>query len=347
MLIKPNLLQPAPPERHITTHPQVVLAVAALLREQGCRVVIADSPGMPPYNEASLCRLYRSVGLEEGAREMGAVLNLDTAYATVPAPHSRLIKRFSVIKPALEADCIVVVSKAKTHALTGMTGAAKNIFGLVPGLEKSAFHARLPDIDDFSRMIIDLNQLLKPQLQIMDAVVALEGAGPSSGTPRRIGALLASPDYSAMDVVVSRLMSFDPSQVSTIRAAVERGLIEKDYSDVMTLGDGLDVEELAVRDFRKPAAGKGNVRGGLRSIFNPLVKNYSLRPQVVDGRCTGCGTCDQVCPGRAVRVSGGRARINYRRCIRCYCCLEMCPANALDLERSLWGHLMAYLAGER
>ncbi|NYT01647.1 MAG: DUF362 domain-containing protein [Methanosarcinales archaeon] len=345
VLIKPNLLQPAPPERHITTHPQVVLSVAALLKEQGCRVVIAESPGMPPYSQASLRRLYRSTGLEEGAREMGVDLNLDTGCTTVPAPNSRLIKRFSVIDPALEADCIVVVSKAKTHALTGMTGAAKNLFGLVPGLEKSAFHARLPHIDDFSHMILDLNLLLKPRLQIMDAVMALEGPGPSTGSPRKIGALLASRDCSAMDVVVSRLMSFDPREVSTIRAAVERGLLRKDFSDVQAVGDSL--EDLVVPDFRKPPAGEGRLRGGLRAAFNPLLRSYSLRPQVAEDRCTGCGICSQVCPARAAEVAGGKARVDYSRCIRCYCCQEMCPARAIDLRRCLWGRMVARVSRER
>ena len=117
------------------------------------------------------------------------------------------MKRLRLIEPVFNTDVVVVVSKMKTHLFTYMTGAAKNAFGLVPGMEKPTFHARLQEPDEFARMIVDVNEFVKPSLEIMDAVEAMEGDGPMSGTPRHVGAVLASGSYSALDVVASRIMS--------------------------------------------------------------------------------------------------------------------------------------------
>ena len=166
-------------------------------------------------------------------------------------PEGKLMKRFSIIKPALEADAVVVVSKAKTHSLTNLSGAAKNIFGVIPGLEKPMYHANFQNADDFSRVMIELNDAVKPRLQIMDAIMAMEGDGPHSGTPKKIGAVLASGDYSAIDVATARLMSIDPHRASTINAAIERGYLKDDLSDVAVVGDPL--ESLIVKDFKGPS----------------------------------------------------------------------------------------------
>jgi uncharacterized protein (DUF362 family) len=145
----------------------------------------------------------------------------------VPNPEGRIIKRFQIIKTALQVDAIVSVSKLKTHLLTGMTAATKNLFGLVPGYEKASFHGRLADPMDFSRMLVDLNELMRPQLQIMDAVIGMEGDGPNSGEPRKIGAILASGSYAHIDVVAARIIGMAPIDIPTIAAEVERGLLDK------------------------------------------------------------------------------------------------------------------------
>ena len=181
------------------------------------------------------------------------------------APEGVKVNRFSIIKPALEADDIIVVSKAKTHALTILSGGTKNMFGVIPGLEKPTFHANYQTADEFAQVMLDLNELMKPRLQVMDAIMGMEGDGPHSGTPRKIGAVLASGDYNAIDVVTAKLMSFDPTEVSTIRAAVERGYLKNDFSDITILGDSL--EKLVVTDFKLPST-HDNTHGDNR--FNRL-----------------------------------------------------------------------------
>lgn len=346
ILLKPNLLQGQEPEKCVTTHPAVVAAVARLLMEHGCRVVIGDSPGAGiVYSEANLRRAYSRSGFATVAGETGAVLNHDISSRTVPFPEGEVMKQFSIITPATEADAIVVVSKAKTHMWTRMTGAAKNLFGLIPGLEKPVFHFRFQDEYAFGKMLVDLNECMKPRLQIVDAVVGMEGDGPQAGTPRNIGVILAGSDYAAVDTVLARLIGMDPLEIGSIRSAAARGLF--DPSAVRTVGD--DPAEFTVPDFRKPSTYAGGRAGPWRRVVLAVVqrfgRTYAPRPGVSAPACIGCGKCERICPVQAITVAEGRATIDLSRCIRCYCCHEMCTEHAITLSRSLTGKLLARLLG--
>lgn len=349
VLVKPNLLLGATPEKCVTTHPEVVRAVAGMLRDLGCQVVIADSPGAGTlYTEGSLRRAYALAGWDRVAEELGVGLNLGTGYQEVPHPGGRKVRRFLIIDPAVEADAIVAVPKAKTHVLTTMTGGVKNLFGVMPSIEKPAMHARFRSVEAFSEMLLDLNQLMRPRLQVMDAVVGMEGDGPHAGDPRRIGAILASDDPSALDSVAARIMSLDPMEVGTLAAAAGRGLIREDCADVEVLGEPL--EGLVVKDFKRPrtkSREKGFGQGRLASVALSMVKAYSLKPKVDRDRCTGCGSCVRVCPQGTVRLSRGKARIDSGRCIRCYCCHEMCEGRAISLQRSPAGRALARVVERR
>ncbi len=346
VLLKPNLLQGQEPERCVTTHPAVVAAVARLLVEHGCRVVIGDSPGAGiVYSEANLRRAYARSGYAAVAEETGAVLNYDTGSRIVAFPEGEVMKQFSIIAPATEADAIVVVSKAKTHMWTRMTGATKNLFGLIPGLEKPVFHFRFQDEYAFGRMLVDLNECMKPRLQIVDAVIGMEGDGPQAGSPRKIGAILAGSDYLAVDTVLARLIGMDPLEIGSLKSAAARGLL--DPGAVRTVGD--DPAELAIPDFRKPSTYAGGGAGVWRRVVLAVVqrfgRTYAPRPGVIAQSCIGCGKCERICPVHAITVTEGRATIDLSRCIRCYCCHEMCTEHAIVLSRGLAGKLLAHLLG--
>ena len=346
VLLKPNLLQGQEPERCVTTHPAVVAAVARLLVEHGCRVVVGDSPGAGiVYNEANLRRGYSRSGFTAVAEETGATLNYDTGSETVSFPEGEAVKQFPIITPAVRADAIVVVSKVKTHMWTRMTGAAKNLFGLIPGLEKPVYHFRFQDEYAFGRMLVDLNECMKPRLQVVDAVVGMEGDGPQAGSPRTIGVILAGSDYAAVDTVLARLIGMDPLEIGSTRSAVERGLL--DPESIRTVGD--DPAEFAVPDFRKPSTYAGGRTGVWRRVVQAVVRRfgrtYAPRPGVIAPSCIGCGKCERICPVQAVTIAEGRATINLARCIRCYCCHEICTEHAIGLSRSLTGRFLARLLG--
>jgi uncharacterized protein (DUF362 family)/Pyruvate/2-oxoacid:ferredoxin oxidoreductase delta subunit len=349
VFLKFNLLLGSPPGKCVTTHPEIVYSVARLLKEYGCDVILGDSPGSgQPYTEAVLKKNYLASGFDVISRELAIPLNYDTGSQEIPAPDGKMVKRFCIINPALDADAIVVVSKAKTHTLTFLSAAAKNLFGVIPGYEKPFYHGKMPEKDDFCRMIVDLNEAIKPKLQITDAIMAMEGDGPHAGTPRKIGAVLASGDYTAIDVITARLMAFDPMQIGTIKAASERGLISSDFSDISVLGE--DPSALIIADFKHPSTylnqdGKSGNQNNIRRIFYGLLFKiagaYPPWPKLHKDRCTGCMNCVRSCPKKTISIAGKKPKIDYSRCIRCYCCHEMCDSNAISLERGIVGKIIA------
>jgi uncharacterized protein (DUF362 family)/NAD-dependent dihydropyrimidine dehydrogenase PreA subunit len=347
VLLKPNVLSPSTPDKCIATHPDVVYAVAKLLVDHGCRVIIAESPGAGTiYSAANLRKAYGTVGYAQVAKDLGIELNEDVRAREVPNPNGVLMKRLRLIEPVFNVDAVVIVSKMKTHLFTLMTGAAKNAFGLVPGVEKASFHGRLQRPDEFARMIVDINEFIKPSLEIMDAIDAMEGDGPQSGTPRHVGAILASSSYSALDVVAARIMSIDPKEVCTIRAAMERSLIAEDLSDVEVIGE---LDKFIIPDFKRPSTFMGKKKGGgrMERAVMSLIKVYALRPSVIRSMCIGCGKCIRGCPMKAISLKNGKAKVNQRKCIRCYSCHEFCDSHAIVLNRSVRGKAMAALVDRK
>ncbi|OGD19415.1 MAG: hypothetical protein A2Y70_08730, partial [Candidatus Aminicenantes bacterium RBG_13_64_14] len=337
VLLKPNLLIPAPPERAITTHPAVVEAMIGLVREAGGEPFIADSPGGPLHNRLGMAALYRQSGMSDVARRTGVKLRSESDAVQVPTPEGALLKRLDLLKAWREADVVISLPKLKTHNLTLISGALKNLFGLVPGLTKPGYHSKLADVDQFCDMLLDIVACVKPMLTVMDGVLGMEGDGPSTGgTPRHIGLILASADPVALDAVMCRVIGVDPDGLALFRAATRRGWWPLDITV-----EGAPLGEVAVRDFRLPAARRAArpVRGR-RMISRLVTRALTPRPVPRRGRCTACEDCVRMCPRRAITIAGRLAVVDDERCIRCYCCHEICPEAAIDLKFSLTERLM-------
>jgi ferredoxin len=209
------------------------------------------------------------------------------------------------------------------------TGAVKNLFGMIPGLEKAQFHLKVPDRDDFAEMLVDLLLACHPALCIMDGVVAMEGDGPSGGTPKQVGALIASADAVALDVVASAIAGFDPMDVYTNKAAAGRGLGPLSADDVEIVGEPW--RDLAPARFARPAPDLS--RNLPPRVARWMRKRIASRP-VLERReaCTNCRTCEKNCPVTAITMSGRKPAFDYDVCIRCYCCQELCPERAIGLK---------------
>lgn len=335
VLLKPNLLRPASPEKAVTTHPAVVEAVARAVQDCGGRPLLADSsPPSVPYTPPGLSRLYRATGMAEVAARTGLELNTDTVVVDRTCPPECIRRRFEVMRPLAEADVVISLPKLKTHNLTTLTGATKNMFGVIPGPRKATFHVSLQRVEDFADMLLDITLCSAPALVIMDAVVGMDGDGPGAGRPFPIGLLMASPSSVALDVVACRVVGISPLEVPMLRRARERGLWSGAESAVEVRG--LSLEEARVSGFRRPA---GNpplidrlVGAGLAARVRRAAVRYAMRrPVPRAGRCTACRACEQTCPVRAIAVQEGLARVDDDRCIRCYCCHEVCPEKAIDL----------------
>ncbi len=329
ILLKLNWLSADPPEKCVTTHPAVFRAVAQIMQREGAALSYGDSPGFQSPESAAK---------KTGAAEVAELLNIPLAdFKTGREVHfadGMQNKKFTIAAAAADSDGVISLPKMKTHGFQRVTGSVKNQFGCIPGALKSEFHVKLPDAYTFAKMLIDLNACIHPRLYIMDGIMAMEGNGPRSGTPRSMNVLLFSTDPIALDATMCRLMNLDPALVLTNRAGLEMGAGTYLEKDISLLGD--PIEPLIVRDFNvnrsaEKEAGKKNRPNFVKSAITP-------RPYIIEERCVRCGLCVNMCPvtPKAVNWHDGDKRkppsYEYERCIRCYCCQEICPESAIQIK---------------
>ena len=336
LLIKPNVLIGDPPEKQTATNPAVFYAVAKAFQDAGVNLVYGDSPAFGPPLVS-----MRTSGMAAQADELGIPLADFVREQTVSYPEGQLVRQFPIAQGVMAADGVIDVAKFKTHALTRLTGAVKNLFGCVPGVIKSEFHANLQDEEQFGKMLFDLASLIHPRLCITDAIFGMEGNGPRNGTPRKIGVLIFSTDPTANDVVMSKMMALDPLLVPTLAAAEAKqpGAL----SNYELLGDPLDA--FIMPDYqvnRNPGTTTLN-KGMMHKI---LQKWTSPRPVIDTEKCVACGTCVKICPvtPKALSFKPGAPKsapvYNYDHCIRCYCCQETCPYEAIYVHTPLLGKII-------
>lgn len=330
VLVKPNLLLPSDPGRAIVTHPTVLRAVVKLVHEVGGRAIIADNPATPLPHLAWLAA-YDKVGWAAVAAETGAELNTHIIPQQRSHPEGKLLKRVDVSSFLTEADVVVSVPKLKTHGLMRFTGAVKNLFGVVPGALKFGYHVKLQTTDRFAEMLLDLASFVRPALTVMDAVVGMDGDGPSAGRPFPIGAMLAGADPVAVDVAALALVGHNPASVPTVAAAVRRGWITGRVADLELLGE--ELAALQVEGFRLPPGGSRTGMEWAPSFLRHWVTKQLIASPFVTERCIGCGACVANCPAQTISLVAGRARIALANCIRCYCCHELCPEQAIILRQ--------------
>ena len=345
IVLKANLLRAAPPESAICTHPAVVEAVAKLVKEAGGTPVICDSPGGALHKEGVLRSLYEKTGMAAAAAAAGAELAMDSSTRTVSLPEGKVLRQAEIITPVAEADGVIDLCKMKTHVLMSMTGAVKNLFGVIPGLSKVGYHATHPDHATFADVLLDLTGYVKPRLSLMDGILAMEGDGPgSSGTPRQAGLLLASANPLALDTAAGAIMNLPRQDNPVLLAAERRGLTPCRMEDVELIGG--TVEELRMADYKFPASTKSNLMDFLGPLARPAErlckKALSQTPRIDGAKCVGCGICAKSCPGQAIAMTapGKKARISQKACIHCYCCHELCPQKAVELHQSWLGRLL-------
>ena len=324
--IKPNLLAARYPEQATTTHPAVIAAVAQWLRDRGIeKITVADSPG-GVYSQGNLKAVYESGGYM--ALNDCAELNFDTGYQTVLCPEGYISKSFNIINPVKNADYVINIAKLKTHGLTTVTGGVKNLFGVIPGLQKPEWHFRYPSIDDFCRMLIELALIVKPQVTVIDAVETMEGNGPLNGRPRHMGLTLCSRDCFAQDCYAAKLMGIAAEDAPILRQAIKMGLFQPD--DIRITGDdALPADP----PYKLPeSVHKNNNHNFLARSAGALISRvYCAVPKIDTDKCKGCGKCAESCPMKLIMITDKKAGMSTKKCISCFCCQEMCPFDAVRI----------------
>jgi uncharacterized protein (DUF362 family)/Pyruvate/2-oxoacid:ferredoxin oxidoreductase delta subunit len=314
VLIKPNLLLPAAPQKGILTHPLVVKAVVEYVLEKGGRPKIADSPAM-----GHIHRIYHEGGYAR------ALAGLDVPFSvfqeTVPVDIGAPFGRIEIAREAMETDAIINLPKLKTHAMMLLTLGVKNLFGCIVGMEKPEWHFRVGiDKTLFARLLVRISEAVKPSMTLLDGILALEGQGPGKGgTPRHVGLLIGSRQAPAIERAVCQMFGLPPHHLPILKELMQSGIWHEPLE--------LHGDYVEVKGFQLPVQGPATLGP---TFFQGFARQYLLaRPEVDPDLCRMCGKCEAYCPAGAVTRQANHLHFDYERCIRCYCCVEVCPYGAL------------------
>ena len=337
IVIKANLVSMMKPESAATTHPQLLKALCKKLIAGGASVVIGDSPG-GLYTSSYVNLVYSATGMKD-VTETGAMLNQDYSHKHALNPEGKVLKNLEYTSYLDEADAIIDFCKLKTHGMMGMSACVKNMFGCIPGTFKPEYHYKFPSHADFADMLVDITERFKPALCIVDAVIGMEGNGPTMGRPRKIGCLIASTSPYCCDRVCAKVIGLDPEEVDTVTTAKKRGL-EGAFS---LYGDP---DAFAVKDFdlvreRKDMSFDHEFKGIVGKAVGSFIRGaLAAKPAVTKKECVGCQKCFQICPPKAIRMVKAKPVIDRKKCIRCFCCQEFCPKGAMKVKRPLIAKLL-------
>jgi uncharacterized protein (DUF362 family) len=239
VLIKPNFITARPPQAAAQTDPAVIIALAKLLKDFGAKPFVGDSPA---WGNIHSC--VEALGLTEPLHK------LDVPVKPLDKPKRLRIdgSTFHISQLALEADKIINLHKFKAHQQLGATFAVKNMFGCVCGKTKAWWHfSRGRSHKDFCTMLIEIYKLMAPAFSVIDGVVAMEGQGPISGTPKPLGFLIGGVDPIACEMVCCDLIQMDPANLPIIQTAKSKGFGCSDLSQINILGD--DYRKYIATDF--------------------------------------------------------------------------------------------------
>ena len=291
----------------------MVAAVCKILKKHKCKIYVGDS------SFAGTEEAMKASGIWAVAKRYGKSLVFEEQKLRfIKDPSAKVLKRFPIPGIVKKVDLVINMPKMKTHILADVTLGIKNLYGLIPGGLKQRLHKKARG-DEFSQILVDIYQNIVPELNIMDAVLGMEGHGPASGTPKKAKLILASKNTVALDIAASSIMDFKPNQIHAIQFAIKRKLYPS-YKFKL-----VGMNKLPIIHFRKPRSDTAMKR--VRSVLKIEL------PIVCDTKkCIKCGKCEEHCPMEAIELDPFPI-IDKRKCIRCFCCIEICPTHALCLGK--------------
>ena len=323
VLLKPNILLGATPEKAVCTHPEVMRAAIRAFKAFGCEVIVAEQPGIGPAEQAK--QAVETSGVFPVCREENVECRLfrTRGFAPVPLPAGKRTQVVMLPREFQDVDHVVSVAKLKTHMQATYTGAIKNFYGAIPGRQRKEIHA-LAKYVAFSEGIVDVFQAAKPRFGIVDGIVGMDGHGPSRGRPRELGLLFASTDLVALDRVATRAVGWEKVRIHHIDDAAARGLGEGDLGKIRIVGERL--EDVKVRFVPPPTQFQNPPRFLLDAFYNLA----GIKPAVVREACVACGACVAACPTGAITLDDEpKATIDAAKCVECFCCHELCAYDAV------------------
>ena len=327
VLLKPNLLSARLPEDAVDTHPEVVRAIVRLVKGAGAVPFIGDSPGGFGKN---IGEIFEKSGMKRIADEEGVQLEVFAS--------SKFVRGIPIARQIFDSDRVISIPKFKTHSITVLTAAIKNMFGSVVGLYKAECHSRSPKEEEFSGIIADVYSITKPHLTVVDGIIAMEGDGPSSGIIRKMEFIMAGIDAVAIDSCLAKIMGLAPLDILVTKEAYEAKSGEADLSKIEILGDSLDA--FIAKDFKLPQTTP--LKYLPKSVIDCVASLIRFKPHIDNKTCARCNLCKITCPVHCIEIEKRYCSIDYKRCIRCLCCHEVCPYRAISIKRNIltkmvWG----------
>ena len=330
VLLKANLLMRAKYDDAVTTHPMIIRCLAEMLiKECEATVIIGDCPG-GEFTEKVMRPIYQITGMEDAAKQTGAFLNWDFGETTLSHDDGLILKKVRVANFMLSVDKVISIPKLKTHSMMTYTGAVKNMFGIVPGIAKAEYHMHMSEYNQFADILIDICKLGKPTLSVIDAIVSMEGNGPSAGNKRNTELIIAAENPFHLDKYCCHIIGFSFIRVPTLARSIARGLTGQDLSDILTVGD-INVN---FKPFCMPDSISNNYIKTNKFNQKYVDENIKARPVCDHNKCVKCLVCKNICPANAINFENNQIQFDLERCIRCYCCQELCKFKAIKIRRS-------------
>lgn len=332
VLLKPNILYPKRPELAVCTHPIVVgAAVKAFVKRGAALVMVGESPAIA--NSTTSAKL---TGMYDQVIYNGGIWADFHKSVTIPCSKAKSVKQFDFAVQFTQADVVVSLSKLKSHQLMSYTGAMKNLFGLVVGLNKAQKHYQFPNKEAFGDYLVDLNIAADADYAIMDAIVGMDGpGGPGSGDPIQLGFLAASDNILALDCKCASLVGYDVNRIVYLRQAVERGIWLDSLDEIKTVGaTDAECRCTSFKIVKEPSPTLGKMVP--RWVDYLATKVFVKLPKFSPKRCKSCGRCEQICPAHIINLEGrhGTAQLTDKtKCLHCFCCHEICSFGAIKLRR--------------
>ena len=319
VLVKPNLLGAFPPERGVTTDPRLISEIVKKLKRcKAKEIIVGDNSGSIHFNPL---KIAKETGILDASG--GCFTNIAKEIIEVEVK-SRFFNKLFISKVVTEADYIINVPKFKTHSLTTITGAVKNMFGIIPGGRKAQLHTLTRSINEFAELLVDIYQIRIPDINIMDAIIGMEGIGPTNGKPRIINKIIVSDNGISLDSVMAAMMGLKPESIELLQVAQRRNLGEIDLSKI-----NIDGKLEVLSGFKTP---NNNLLQKIRKAAVPYIFNFAkVKPIIDHSKCKQCHRCIKVCPTSAMTLKNKFPEADRKKCISCFCCEEHCPYGAIIL----------------
>lgn len=326
VLIKPNMLAAKPPEAAVTTHPKLLSAVVSMVRAAGAEALVGDSPGI-----GSMARVGEKSGIRKAVEAAGGCMIAFDETCLVDT--GGRFRQLELASAYMEADVVINLPKLKTHEMMTLTCAVKNLYGAVVGPAKAGLHLTAGHSRElFAGLLLEIAHARPVALTIVDGVLAMEGNGPNSGSPRDLGILMAGENLVAIDTVAAAVAGIPPLLLPVEQEARLRGMPGTELEQIEICGDLKKIPE--VGPFKLPEG--LDVQFGLPGFLKKILRNQLTPLPVADPtQCVLCGICRDACPPKAITINKNALRVDSGRCIRCWCCRELCPHHALKIEKSM------------